>query len=317
MKKQPAPDKDMQDNLEEFRAKVKAFTDERMVVSSESYDRSGYSGYLRQLSPAGWTEYLKWMTDLPKQWTEANEPRVDGPGADWPRLGIMKEVMSQQEHADPGGQLYGYGSHMNLLVAVTSVGCTGPTHQAGEAFEEVKSKSAVKCYSEQGWQKKAVKKQKTNYWKENGEWPWWIPHDGEYYYWSDENSDGFVENAVRWRWSMDAWTGMEDAEGYDTATDSQRMERSIALVAYNKGWIELYGEDAHHLALQTTQKCYLEARAKYESYIEWKWKHPVAAKKWVGPGTAKGDGGGKGKGNTKGKNVGKGKVGGKGQVAVN
>ncbi len=195
----------------------------------------GEVALMSKLSPEG-EEKFKELRDSYQQvgkfWIAEEGPAVPTAGKEtWPSLGLIHELLSTWEHSDRFGHFHGKNGHVNLYVKVH------PLYRRGD--EENSSKLPQKQRSLENTQARKAKEKKSRIYKECFGWPWEIVHRDEGTYWStvdwaDKNGGLF------WRRAQAAYI-----EGGG---------RQLELEAYERPWVEAYGEEAMQLALENTEE---------------------------------------------------------------
>ena len=182
----------------------------------------------------------------------------------WPRIGQCHDFLADGQKLDRYGMIVGFGAHMPLFLK-----CHPPTKTKEEDEEECRA-SGKSYYGGSSWNWKqsctttkrqrsaagdelrAVKHQKWQLWKETGTWPWWQAwHPSEALYYSPKN---FIQSGVTERgmaYSGVAWR-LTRAWYLDSGKEAE-------LTAYERPWIEQYGELAHNRALLFTEPFYRKA----------------------------------------------------------
>jgi len=223
------------------------------VHTWEKPSPAGEEQWLYKLDTDGEEKFQKLCSSLKTIHKVEQPPSYTSDGGWW-RLGHTKEMMSKWKWADPTGELYGYGAHMNLLVCITNVGCTYPH---GPPYPEPKNKAAIRHRGKDGREHELMKHRKNRYCRLYKSWPWWLWDHMEPTYYTNTQRKHFKRDAARWRWAQDYY--LESSDDPD---------KKAKLQAYNNQYIRLYGRRAYEDALKASEEPYREARWLFNTYEE-------------------------------------------------
>ena len=224
------------------------------VHTWEKPSPAGEEQWLYKLDTDGEEKFQKLCSSLKANHKVEQPPSYTSDGGGWWRLGHTKEMMSKWTWADPTGELYGYGAHMNLLVCITNVGCTYPH---GPPYPEPKNKAAIRHRGKDGREHELMKHRKNRYCRLYKSWPWWLWDHMEPTYYINTQRKHFKRDAARWRWAEDYY--LESSDDPD---------KKAKLQAYNNQYIRLYGLRAYEDALKASEEPYREARWLFNTYEE-------------------------------------------------